>query len=129
MIQRQPGQPQFRGLQNALAQQPRAVPPQQPPMWNGQQDNPWQANMAQQPGGPMQGGPAALQGMARQLGQQSWGDPGDGAPVVQNPSAGRNMAAMQAQQAQATQGSAAQYARGAQQRALAEDDPRLQGIR
>ena len=130
MMQRMP---MFAGMQQALAAQgqgqPRAVPPQQPPMWNGMQQNPWLQNKGRMPGQPGQpGGMGMLRAMGQQLGAQAqnWGNPGQGAPTIRNPSAGRSPDAMRAEM---TQREAGQYARGREQGLVNDEDPRFNGMR
>jgi hypothetical protein len=79
------------------------------------------------PGAPPWGAAAAqLAAMGRGLGAQAWGDPGQGAPTIQNPSANRGPlpTVQNAQNAQNTQQQAAQYAGGLTPQ-QPEKDPRL----
>ena len=112
MIQRQ----QFPGMMRGLMQQQPQGGQPQAPQWGPQAGaNSWGGQQMQ-----MQRGQGQLQGLARQLGQQAWGDPGPGAAVIQNPGAQRQMAPNPQQAAQ-------QYAQGQAQGLVNERDPRFSG--
>lgn len=92
-----------------------------------QGQNPWQ--MPVRPGGAQPWGAQAtaqLQGLSQKLGGQAWGDPGQGAPTIQNPGANRRVNPQGVgPQADSFRAAAQQYA--AAQRPEAED-PRMRGM-
>lgn len=131
-----PQRPMFGGMARGMAQQgaqgaapqqgsqPGSVPTVQRPM----PQNPWM-QQAGAPGGWGGQNVMALRGLAQGLqGQrpQNWGDPGDDAPVIQNPGAGR-MGPGGPMQAAALQQAAQRFAGMQKPGMIAEDDPRMRG--